>query len=653
MALSAAQVNTLFTEVGTSLNAGDVNDAANKTDGTVPITIRNFLNTVGLDASDHPTSILDSVSGAAKAISPLLAAGQAFNSAVVQTPIQNLTVQTIKLDTQLPNDSSLTAVRELIRQMKVTSPAQTLDSNTPATTDPLDTGTHTGANNASELTDSAKTTESRGWKTNSLVGLTVNNTTDNSSGTITANTSDTITATLSGGTDDDWDSSDAYTITGAVLYGTDFNVTSASSANNGDGILNASITRGDGLVNEHIISERIDGECTSVVATGQASFQFKGEASVAKISPDWPGGSGVTTTLTSYVGASGANLVNGSFETEDTKEADLAAGWICTVAPANLGARGNANMNLTPVELQTLTMGDGDISGGYYIIKHTDKNGDIQHTVPLVYNASGSAVQSALRNLDGLGEITVTTTGTTPELVHAIKMLGVTNPGTLATDVTTITGGAPSGNVVLTQAGNAEVMRGARSVQFTGDGAEETAIVYPLSLSSATVYAFSVWLRTDGTVASGAIQFDLVDSATASPTVIQDDEGTNNASAAVTVTDLTTTFTQTTAFFRTPTIMPDVVYLRARLSTVVPEGEDVFMDEMCLVPANELYPGGPFASVFSGPTDWVVGDTIRFTPVNAQAGAIHTWMDRVHDLAGNRLLFPSNTVGTIGDALIT
>lgn len=68
--------------------------------------------------------------------------------------------------------------------------------------------THTGTDNASTLTDSAGT-----YVTNELVGLQVNNTTDGSAGTITANTATTITATLSGGTGDDWDTSDAYTVT--------------------------------------------------------------------------------------------------------------------------------------------------------------------------------------------------------------------------------------------------------------------------------------------------------------------------------------------------------------------------------------------------------------------------------------------------------
>lgn len=71
----------------------------------------------------------------------------------------------------------------------------------------VDTGTHTGTNNAATLTDSTKS-----WSPDALIGKTIRNTTDGSIGVITANTSSTVTATLSGGTDNDWDTGDAYEV---------------------------------------------------------------------------------------------------------------------------------------------------------------------------------------------------------------------------------------------------------------------------------------------------------------------------------------------------------------------------------------------------------------------------------------------------------
>jgi len=72
-----------------------------------------------------------------------------------------------------------------------------------------DSGTHTGANNVAVLTDAAQ-----GWTVNELVGKYIYNLTDGSWGLITANTANTVTigALLAGGTDNDWDTGDAYII---------------------------------------------------------------------------------------------------------------------------------------------------------------------------------------------------------------------------------------------------------------------------------------------------------------------------------------------------------------------------------------------------------------------------------------------------------
>ncbi|MCK9602371.1 MAG: hypothetical protein M0R06_25220, partial [Sphaerochaeta sp.] len=69
------------------------------------------------------------------------------------------------------------------------------------------TGTHTGSDAASALTDSTAS-----FKTSELVGFYICNTTDASKGVVTANTSTGVTATLSGGTDNDWDNGDEYIV---------------------------------------------------------------------------------------------------------------------------------------------------------------------------------------------------------------------------------------------------------------------------------------------------------------------------------------------------------------------------------------------------------------------------------------------------------
>src|SRR3989344_12906 len=69
----------------------------------------------------------------------------------------------------------------------------------------VDSGSHTGGNDAADLTDSGQS-----W--GNLVGQKVVNMTDGSAGTISANTATTITATLAEGTDNNWDTNDTYII---------------------------------------------------------------------------------------------------------------------------------------------------------------------------------------------------------------------------------------------------------------------------------------------------------------------------------------------------------------------------------------------------------------------------------------------------------
>lgn len=73
------------------------------------------------------------------------------------------------------------------------------------------TGTHTAVASATIMTDAAAH-----FVVNELIGLTIENVTDGSSGVVTANTETTVTvAALAGGTTDQWNTNDVYSIDGA------------------------------------------------------------------------------------------------------------------------------------------------------------------------------------------------------------------------------------------------------------------------------------------------------------------------------------------------------------------------------------------------------------------------------------------------------
>lgn len=90
----------------------------------------------------------------------------------------------------------------------------TADAIETLTFDPTFTaaGNHDAVASDIVMTDSGES-----WIVGHLVGKIINNTPDGSSGTITANTATTITAVLYGGTSNDWQNGEAYTITPAGL----------------------------------------------------------------------------------------------------------------------------------------------------------------------------------------------------------------------------------------------------------------------------------------------------------------------------------------------------------------------------------------------------------------------------------------------------
>lgn len=72
----------------------------------------------------------------------------------------------------------------------------------------LDVGSHRGSSGVANLFDSTKS-----WRVNQLVGKVAYNLTDGSAGLVVSNTEHEVVTSLSGGTDNDWDTDDEYAIT--------------------------------------------------------------------------------------------------------------------------------------------------------------------------------------------------------------------------------------------------------------------------------------------------------------------------------------------------------------------------------------------------------------------------------------------------------
>lgn len=412
----------------------------------------------------------------------------------------------------------------------------------------------------------------------------------------------------------------------------------ADGSNTGSGVVVVSTKRGDGLVNENIIAEDIEVEATSNGPS--ASLRCRGEASTGGLDAEWPKGSGSGRSITSTSAGSGL-VLNGDMEDED--DADNAPDdWIVSVGTVG------TTLKMTDVEVQTLTV-TGTPTTGWYTVSWQNAAGVTQTTEPLAYNASAATLQAALRKLTGLSQVTVTATGTSPNFTHTITFVGV--GGNVAqitasenTDSGTYTPGTSS-------AGTGKVHRGGKAVEFDSNGSELTTLNSRIAgLQPETSYAVNLWAICDSVPAAGVFTVDLVDGI--GGTVIQDSEGTNNSATfnAADVSDSAwkdlKTLVGSTVAFRTPLVVPPVVYLRVRISTAVSATSSIYVDDVAMVRMVELYAGGPLVAAFDGSTAFVKGDKWTIATTNDGAGLLQRWFERNFNMGSLGMLLPSDSGGT-------
>ena len=410
----------------------------------------------------------------------------------------------------------------------------------------------------------------------------------------------------------------------------------AVAGNTGDGVVTMSVKRGDGKNQENLFAEVIRATIVNPTAPATAALTLVGNAAVTdELSHLWPTGSGTLSTLSAIDAAASNNLlVNGGFENEtDLTDAPddiiVAVGTVATT------------LKITDVETQTLVVG-GTPTGGGYTISWVNQATKTITTEFLAYNASGSAVQAALRKFAELAAVTVTTTGTSPNYTHTIKFNGVGGNLAQITATSYLTGGTPTLTPATTVTGSAHTYKGGRSVEFDSDGAQLTELRWRLTgLKPKTVYAFNGWFKADVVPAAGVLTIDLYDGGA----IINDYMSVAN-SFTISCPGLTTSYVVRNGFFRTGEAVPAVVYLRIRISTAVSTGTSIFFDHVALAAATEIYPGGPFAAAFSGAVDWADADAYDLTMTNGREGKLQEHFSRAFRMRSLGLLLPSDTGGT-------
>lgn len=423
-------------------------------------------------------------------------------------------------------------------------------------------------------------------------------------------------------------------------------VSASAIDGSGDGVLVASAKRADGKNAENALAETIKIECTSDTSPETATFTAKGDVKVNDpLSHDWPGGSGISRSVQA-IDAGNSLLENGMFE-DATVRANSPDGWIVSVGTIG------TTLKITALEVQEIVV-TGSPSAGVYVINVTNAASKVQSTTPLAYNASGSEVQAAINALVGFEDVTVTTTGVSPNFTHTITFTGVA--GNLAT--VSVTNGTTGGTFTPAQvtAGSANSYKG-KALEFDSNGSENTSIECSVTLEPLTQYAFNAWMMADVVPAAGVITIDLVDGIGGS--VIADESSTNN-SFTVDCTALVTNHVARNGVFRTPRVLPPVVYLRIRISTDISSGSSVFIDHAALAEMTQLYPDGPSVAIFSGAAPFrkgvgqVVGDSFTLTVTNDRAGEMQEWFERNFSMRAKGLLLPSVTDAseTQADSLI-
>jgi len=356
---------------------------------------------------------------------------------------------------------------------------------------------------------------------------------------------------------------------------------------------------------------------------------------VAALDEEWPGGSGLSTTLESSSVATNL-LTNGGFESVDDS---FPTGWV-----PRAGLVGT-DWTVTTVETQTVTIA-GTPTSGFYFLRATCPDGIERVTERLAYNATAATLQAALRKLPGLDQVSVTSTGTTPNFTHSVVFNGVAGNVTAMASISSLNTGTISHGE--TTAGSTNAFTG-RGMVLTGDGATNAEIVIELpTLTADTVYCLH-WRHKISSGATGTVRFAVLNSVAGS--VVTDSAGNSN-SLSVDISTLTTSFAATKLFIRVPPSLKQPAFLSIKATTAVANTKLYCFDELVLVKAKQLYAGGPYAAAFRGNVPPLPTEYWDLVVANDRSGTLHEWFDRCFNLRAGNLVLPTSGGTSIPDSVV-
>lgn len=439
-------------------------------------------------------------------------------------------------------------------------------------------------------------------------------------------------------------------------------------APNGDPVVAVSITDPKGYLRDYFLSEQLDFVCVSDSQSGgtlgQEQFDWSGDAAESNpLSWNWgldyfrslTSGSGQSGSLTAIdAGASGSGnlLTNGDFEdfTSNTP-----ADWTL-LGGTGAGGGGAAGTNIFAAGAGYKGSNAIKFTGtATAVLNQIYQALDLTVLKPLtVYAFNCWAKKSSLSEIasvltfsltDGSGTVINDAYGTANTITKNSNAIG-----TAAKVTTYLLGGTWEADdiirVTITDALNPEV---SRTHDFTAGSTNTTTIAADFATawnaltlpefaeitatsSSATITLTNDRVGRNYTVAMLPLESNGAGSG--SQTIGGVTTSYNGSATTVTTTGLT--YGPITGFFRTPAVLPSAVRFRILFTTDPTSTYSIFLDELALVEATELYQGGPFAAIFSGATKTVVGDHSIVTAQNANA--LPFWPATLERLLGLRAL---------------
>lgn len=390
--------------------------------------------------------------------------------------------------------------------------------------------------------------------------------------------------------------------------------------------------RGDGKLEENILTEPIELE---LVDSG--SLSVEGTLSADPLTSYWPRGSGAQLVLVPIDETNAINA-NGTFEAETIS--GIPDGWII-----NVGTIGQT-VKLTQPARQTVAI-SGTPTDGTYILRYTDGDGRTYATTAIPYDATANQVQTALRALPGLGQVTVASTGTSPDLTHEVVFVGVAGLVQQLTSVNHLNTGSITHATIVP--GDMGSYRG-KALLLESDGAELTELYYPLTLTPDTVYFASWRMRRTEFANAGELRFEIVDGI--SGNVISDSSGQANEYAQQAAAVPTGEHIFRFLDFRIPPGLSSPVYLRIRVSQAITAGCGIAIDDVLVQPAQQLYAGGPYLASAVGRV-MVPGERWTLSVQNNRDCLWQDWYNRLFDMRTRGLLLPVSGSNLIPDSLIT